>query len=253
MVKLTGTPMDAPLYRVDTDRGVEYWGCRAVMAAFALSGDLSDLIPTGLHLPESPLGIVFIADYGASTLGPYSEFVSLIQVVDDEGAMGMYIPYIYVTNDSAMAAGREVLGAPKKLADISISKDLDVVTGSLSRPSGTPLATVTVSAVDRLDPELMEMVLPEGTPFYSLRYLPAPLGGVEVNELVRWTNDVAVHEDSFGDPLAFGGPGALDYSSSSRVDPVHRLGVGSMIATVYIEFDLRLRTGQVLRSESRQS
>ncbi len=248
MVKLRGTPLDAPLYQIDTDRGVEYWNCRAVMAAFSIGEDVSDLVPSGLHVPDTPLGAVFIADYGASTLGPYAEFVSLIQVVDDEGEQGMYIPYIYVTNDSAMAAGRELLGAPKKLAEISLSAELDVVSGSISRPAGTPLATVVVSPVDRLDPGLMEMVLPEGTPFYSLRYLPAPSGGAEVNELVKWNSDLALHEDSFGDPLAFSGPGSLTYPSCSAVDPVHRLKVESTIATMYVEFDLRLRTGEVVRT-----
>ncbi len=79
MVADGGIPIDAPLYEVDLERGAEYWDCKAIATVFTISQDVSDLIPEGLKLlGESPLGMVLIADYGKSTLGPYSEFVSLI-------------------------------------------------------------------------------------------------------------------------------------------------------------------------------
>ncbi|WP_346730126.1 acetoacetate decarboxylase family protein [Bradyrhizobium sp. IC3195] len=54
-----------------------------------------------------------VACYGLSTVGPYLEHYSGIQVRDPGGQTGYYIPYIYVTtNDAALASG--VLGAPKQ-------------------------------------------------------------------------------------------------------------------------------------------
>src|SRR5674476_846037 len=99
MVIWKSTPLDAPLFQMSSERGIEYWGCKAVVATFTVAGDVSDLVPRGLHLDSPALGAVLVADYGASTPGPYREFVSLLRVVDDDGVDGLYVPYIYVTND----------------------------------------------------------------------------------------------------------------------------------------------------------
>ncbi len=253
MVTAKSMPLDAPLYQIDPERGVEYWNCRLVAAAFVVDGDVADLVPQGLHLASaSPLGLVMVADYGMSTLGPYREFVSFLQVVDDgSGELGMYIPSIYVTNDAALAAGREVLGAPKKLAEISLVADQEVVTATLARPAGTTLARLSVSPAERLQPEVLDALLPSGTPFFSLRHLPAPPGGTTVTELVRWTTATAVHTDAFGDALQFTGPASLTFPAASAADPVHRLGVGTLLGAIYLELDLRITAGRVVRSETR--
>ncbi|WP_271591200.1 acetoacetate decarboxylase family protein [Bradyrhizobium sp. CCBAU 65884] len=68
--------------------------------------------------------LVGVASYPSSTVGPYLECYSGIQVRDPGGETGFYIPYIYVTtNDAALASGREVLGAPKKLAHITLIRE----------------------------------------------------------------------------------------------------------------------------------
>lgn len=250
MVTIKSTPLSAPLFQVDAERGIEYWRCRAVAAAFSIDDDVSDLVPHGLHLDTPAIGAVLIADYGASTVGPYCEFVSLLRVVDDEGEPGLYVPYIYVTNDAALTAGREVLGAPKKLAGISVAVEPEAVVGTLVRPQGCPLATVVVSPAERLPAEMLDALLPSGIPFYSLRHLPGPPGATQVSELVRWSCDLAMHRDAFGDELRFAGPGSLTYPTRSGVDPVHRLDVGTILATVYFEFDMRLKAGSVVWSDT---
>ena len=70
-------------------------------------------------------------------------------VRDVHGDMGYYIPYIYVTNDAAMAAGRELLGAPRKMADISLESECDLIQGTLERTSGKRLITFTFKPVER--------------------------------------------------------------------------------------------------------
>ncbi|MBS1849165.1 MAG: acetoacetate decarboxylase family protein [Actinobacteria bacterium] len=246
----TSTPLDAPLFRIDTERGIEYWGCKAVLAAFTLTEPVDDLVPRGLHLDEPAIGAVLVADYGMSTLGPYCEYVSLLRVTDDEGAAGMYIPSIYVTNDAALAAGRELLGAPKKLASITVEAAAEAVVGTLARPGSCDLARVVVAPVERLDATLVDALIAPGTPFYSLRHLPGPPGGTAVHELVRWYGDLAMHTDAWGDPLRFTGPVSVTYPTRSAVDPVHRLGVGTMLGGAYLEFDMRLRAGGIVWSET---
>jgi acetoacetate decarboxylase len=250
MVTMKSTPLDAPLFQMDTERGIEYWGCRAVMAGFTVRDDISDLIPHGLHLDSPAIGAVLVAEYGASTLGPYGEFVSLLRVVDDDGVDGLYVPYIYVTDDAAMAAGREVLGAPKKLASIGVEVRPEAVVGTLGRPSECTLASVVVSPVERLPAEILDAFLPSGTPFYSLRHLPGPPGATQVHELIQWNCDLATRKDAFGDDLRFTGPGSVTYPSRSAVDPVHRLEVDTFVAAAYFEFDMRLTAGKVIWSET---
>ncbi|UWU95916.1 MULTISPECIES: acetoacetate decarboxylase family protein [unclassified Bradyrhizobium] len=52
-------------------------------------------------------------------MGPYLECSSGIQVRDPGGEAGFLILTYVTTNDAALASGREVLGAPKKLAYIT--------------------------------------------------------------------------------------------------------------------------------------
>ncbi len=251
MVRGGGIPIDSPLYEVDLDRGAEYWGCKALVALFTTSQPLEDLIPDGLKLVgDSPIGMTLLASYGNSTLGPYNEFVSLVQVTDETGTLGMYIPYIYVTNDAALAAGREVLGAPKKLAQIELSNEYELVQGTLCRPSTKRLVSMVVRPSTRMDISVLKAFMPEDMPFYSLRYLPAPPGGTSARELVKWHSRMTIQRDSSGNELLFTGPGSLEYDSHSPIDPVYRIDVGSLLACLYLEFDLRLCDAQVIRSET---
>jgi acetoacetate decarboxylase len=79
-------------------------------------------VPPGL-LPEGieylPLQVAVFADYPDSTIGPYREAVVLVGVMRN-GNPALYCPLIYVTSDTALCAGREIWGFPKKLAVIDI-------------------------------------------------------------------------------------------------------------------------------------
>jgi acetoacetate decarboxylase len=79
------------------------------------------------------------------------------------GEVGFYIPYIYVTNDAALAIGREWIGAPKKLAKIQLKKEYDVVQGTLERPSGKRLVTLTVKPNSRAANDVIDAYFPDHT------------------------------------------------------------------------------------------
>lgn len=247
-MEIKGIPFDAPLYDIDPERGAEYHGCEGLAATFFTTADIASLLPEGLRpTSDPPTAAVWIAYYPFSTVGAYYEQLSAIQVEDDQGEMGYFVPYIYVTNDAALAAGREILGAPKKLAHIHLTKEFDLVQGSLERPSGKRLLTLTVRPTARLGPELLTAILPKPTPMYSVRHLP-PIGGKGgTTQLVRWWADVDVQKDSRGDPVAFAGPLALTYDSPSPIDPVHRLGVSELITAMYFQFDMKLGATTVVR------
>lgn len=241
---LKGIPFDSPLYEIDEDRGIEYRNCKAITALFTIKNDVSELLPEGLK----PLGNggIWISHYGFSTVGIYNEYISVIQVEDEVGDVGYYIPYIYVTNDSALAAGREVAGAPKKLAKIDLIQELDLVQGILERPSGKRLVTFTMKPNMRAK-EMIDHILPKPTFLYSVRHLPPLKGKGGVTQLVKWYADIDFHVDPKGERVIFLGPGSVTYDSPSAIDPVHKIEIGQIISAIYFEFDMKLGFVDILR------
>ncbi len=97
-----------------------------VSIAFATDADrAATLIPKELELIEIPglsgqaaANLVF-AKYRECDLGPYMEVIISIGVLHKGRAYG-YVPAIYVDNDAALLAGRELGGYPKKMAQITM-------------------------------------------------------------------------------------------------------------------------------------
>jgi Acetoacetate decarboxylase (ADC) len=103
-----------------------YWDVDFVAIAFATDADkAAALIPKELELIKIPAlpgqaaaNLVF-AKYRECDLGPYMEVIISISVLHKGRAYG-YIPAIYVDNDAALLAGRELGGYPKKMAQITM-------------------------------------------------------------------------------------------------------------------------------------
>jgi acetoacetate decarboxylase len=91
-----------------------------VSIAFATDADkAAALIPKELQLikisalPGQAVANLVFAKYRECDLGPYMEVIISISVLHKGQAYG-YIPAIYVDNDAALLAGRELGGYPKK-------------------------------------------------------------------------------------------------------------------------------------------
>lgn len=244
-------PFDAPLYGYnfspDTPAAkderlvIEYRNCDAITVFFSTTDDVIDILPEGLEpYANPPQGGVWISRYKFSALGEYNEFLSIIQVEDVNGEMGYYIPYIYVTQDAAMASGREIAGAPKKLAEIEMNRKLDVVEGTLERPSGKRLLTMELKPEERTKGGMIDAVLPKPTPLMSLRHLPPIEGGDGLTQLIEWYADIDFHTDPQGDRAIWSGPISITYDSPSKIDPIHKLEIDDIYAAVYFQFDMKL-------------
>lgn len=243
-----GIPLDAPLFEGDPGRGTEYWNCESIAAFFTLKSPVSALLPEGLTpAGDPPLGAVMFARYGGSVVGPYLEQLSLIQVQTEAGELGVYVPYIYVTTDVAMAGGREALGYPKKIAGIDITRWSDIVQGTLERPLGNRLITLTMRPNDRLDPGLEELLGQSPMSMFTVRHVPGLDGRGGLTQLIKSTVEIYTHKDARGKEIVFAGPASLTYNTPNVIDPVHNLEVGQVIAGVYREFDAVLRPAAVLR------
>jgi acetoacetate decarboxylase len=245
-------PFDASLYGSTISPStparevkIEYRNCEALLAVFTIANDVDGIIPEGVK-PIRPLtGAIWMSRYSFSTLGEYNEFISLIQVRDAKGKMASYIPYIYVTNDAAMAAGRELAGAPKKLAKIELRKDLDLIQGTLERPSGKRLSTLTFKPEGRARGGVIDAVLPRHTPLLSVRHLPPINGGDGLTQLVRWYAEIYFHRDPEGERAIWMGPISITYDSPSMIDPVHKIEIGNILGGFYFQFDMVLGVEEV--------
>lgn len=83
-------------------------------------GDFSDvdILPSALELDENPIASVMFISYGFSHVGPYLEVVHQVEC-RFRGEQLNYCAHIHVTHETSMLTGREWLGWPKQLADIT--------------------------------------------------------------------------------------------------------------------------------------
>ncbi|MCA1458926.1 acetoacetate decarboxylase family protein [Bradyrhizobium sp. BRP22] len=252
MPEVEGIPFDAPLYHGGEGQGSAFLNCRSLNVMFSIASDLNRLLPKELLPAANPAtGIVGIACYGSSTVGPYLEHYSGIQVRDPGGETGYYIPYIYVTtNDAALASGREVLGAPKKLAHITLTQEGGLIQGTLERSAGKRLLTLTAQPNQRMSSGTRRMYSTR-TNFYSVRHLPpiTACGKGAVTQLVKWCTDRTFRRDELGDEVLFTGPVSLTYDSPSVIDPVHNVAVGQTMLGTYEEYDSRLQAIDILSGD----
>jgi acetoacetate decarboxylase len=94
---------------------------------------IAKLLPAPLQPAENPLAMAFVADYPRTNFDvTYQESALFISAVYD-GEEGSYCLSMPVTNDMAMGLGREVLGFPKKMADIHLIEEKGAIRGWTER------------------------------------------------------------------------------------------------------------------------
>ncbi|MHA1298676.1 MAG: acetoacetate decarboxylase family protein [Candidatus Helarchaeota archaeon] len=126
-----GGPLYPPApYKYPNARGV-------IIIGDVPKAKISEILPTPLKA-GSGFSIFIIVDYPDSTIGPYYEMFILVpvKIKKEYGAKiksGNLCPYIYVTSDSAFAAGREIWGFPKKIASFSLEKKGNNIIGITER------------------------------------------------------------------------------------------------------------------------
>ena len=120
-------------------------------------GAAAQVLPPGLVLADPPTATVFVADYPFTTFGSvYREAAVLLHGIDDRGAF-IHCPWMVVDDDTALILGREMLGFPKKMAEIELELDGDRAVGTVVR-KGVELLRIeaTVDAVDATPPPLFD-------------------------------------------------------------------------------------------------
>jgi acetoacetate decarboxylase len=196
------------------------------------------MVPDVVELADPPSAGLVFASYPSSNLGPYEEVVLFLDVVF-KGQKFQFGAFLYVSTDSAMAAGREMGGYPKKIARIEFLAGPDQ-TAVMERPSGLRICTGTMRPEVRLFPDSSDPLSPSPTAskvlnYLTLRLIPSPQLNQPptVSELLesQWTIDCTE---------MWTGPGSCQLTGASELDPLHWAPVIRPIVCELVKGDIRI-------------
>lgn len=108
------------------------------------------ILPLFMCLDKSYRATFFIAKYSRTAFtGTYNEAALLVHVCTPLGK-GVYCPWMIVNDDTALIYGRELLGYPKKMAEIPFDDDGKKINASLTR-RGIEVISVSAERVKKED------------------------------------------------------------------------------------------------------
>jgi acetoacetate decarboxylase len=201
-------PSYAPLYPKPP---YFYKNASLMVFPYETTESAAQMVPNVVELADPPTAGLVFANYPSSNLGPYDEVVQYIDVVFS-GVKFKYATFLYVTSDSAMAAGRENGGYPKKIGKIEFLPG-PAWTAVLERPAGLRICSGTMRPEQKL-PAAMAPA-PLTLQYLTLRFFPSP----QVNQpptlseilKTQWTVDPVE---------VWAGTGSCQYTGASALDPL---------------------------------
>jgi acetoacetate decarboxylase len=200
--------------------GVAVYGMRFVPQQFFPASDRPELL-VDMQLPES----------------------GQVIPVSFRGKKGSYTHCMFLNDGPPIAAGRELWGFPKKLAQLTLRAEIDTLVGGLDY-GPVRVGTGTIGYKHKAaDPEAVLASL--AAPNYLLKIIPHVDGSPRICELVEYyLEDIELKG-------AWTEPGALDLHAHALA-PVAELPVLEVIAATHIIADLTLGLGKVVYDYLRQ-
>lgn len=134
----------------------KFYGARMLGVMFETGAEIVErLLPPPLEPPDSPGGLMFIADYPETNLGPGYHEGALFIRCKYRGEAGSYCLSMPIDDEPRMHNGRDIYGFPKKLASIQVARDGADVSGWIER-AGVRFVEVKTTLTGEL-PELPPM------------------------------------------------------------------------------------------------
>jgi acetoacetate decarboxylase len=200
------------------------------------------MVPDVVELTDPPSAGLVFASYPSSNLGPYDEVVLFVDVVF-KGQPFQFGAFLYVTTDSAMAAGREMGGYPKKIARIEFLPGPDL-TAVMERPSGLRICTGTMRPEDRQFPTATPAESPSPTAskilsYLTLRLIPSP----QLNQPPTVVELLETHWKIDCTEM-WTGPGSCQLTGASDLDPLHWAPVLRPVVCELVKGDIRVDQNQ---------
>ena len=206
-----------------------YKNASLMIFPYETSDSAAQMVPNVIDLADPPTGGLVFASYPSSTLGPYDEVVQYLDVVF-QGVKYKFATFLYVTSDSAMAAGRENGGYPKKIAKIEFLPG-PARTAVLERPAGLRLCSGTMRPEQQVPATMVPA--PMTLEYLTLRFFPSPQINQPptLSEIVKtqWTVD----------PVEmWTGTGSCQYTGASALDPLQLAPIVKPLPCEFITGDI---------------
>jgi acetoacetate decarboxylase len=206
------------------------------------------LLPPPLKPVTQPLVTAFVANYPRTNFDVTYQESALFLRAEHEGEEGNYCLAMPVTNDIAMAGGREIFGFPKKIADVQLSRKGDTLVGWTERrgirfmeirAKLTGKINVEDAAGSLMNTDMNEDGSTEGVA-YNFKHFPAPEGmGFDYTpRLVKQVTTMRPKEVQIGEAEVILKPS--DYDPWAEVEIVKVLGA------VYTVGDNSMKSGAVV-------
>ncbi len=115
-------------------RRPEFYGAEMLTIIWETKPEIvKRLLPEPLKPARKPIATAFVANYPKTNFFPPYKEAALFLLAEYDGVEGGYCLAMPVTNDMAMAAGREMFGYPKKMADVHLEMRGDFAEGWAER------------------------------------------------------------------------------------------------------------------------
>ena len=197
---------------------------------------LKEIVPAPLEVVEPLVQFEFIRMPDSTGFGDYTESGQVIPV-RFQGKMGSYTHAMYLDDLAPIAAGREIWGYPKKLAQPQLEVVHDTLLGTLDY-GPFRVATGTMGyKYEVYDHKKVATSL--NSPIYLLKIIPHVNGSTQICELVEINLcDIRIKG-------AWTGPAQLELAHHALA-PVANLPIKRIVSAVHLLTDLTLPYGRVV-------
>jgi acetoacetate decarboxylase len=171
----------------NTRATADFYGAEMLIVFWETKPEIvSKLLPPPLKPSKYPVAMAFVANYPATNFDVIYKESALFLRAEYNGEEGGYCLAMPVTNDMAMAGGREFFGFPKKIAEIYFKRNRNSVEGWTER-RGIRFMEVRAKLTGKFnDPAAQEVLMASANLgadgsirgiSYNFKHFPAPEGG----------------------------------------------------------------------------
>ncbi|MFW9825435.1 MAG: acetoacetate decarboxylase family protein [Candidatus Thorarchaeota archaeon] len=222
---------------------IEYKNARALLLVFQCAKNIKkSYLPPELNSIENGFDNFLVLEYPETSIGPYNEALILLNC-SYKNKPGVFVFSIYVNDDVALTAGREIWGIPKKLAEIVLSQIKgNNIQGKVTR-KGVTILDVSAEIMEE-EPGLDPKGMFENLPFYNLKLIPDIANNDkpalrQLTETVLKIGDVHKQNGAISKYIKIN---PSQYDMSYELVKKANLDLGGF----YVEYDFILPNGRIL-------
>ncbi len=219
-------PLDSPVYPKPP---VFYRDMDNISIAYETDEEAAlEVLPAvdGLTLVRPATARIMLARMPFTTFGAYDEMYQLIDVTW-QGVPAIYPVQILLNQESALTAGRELWGNPKKFGHIDWTTESEIHQGIAERPKGSRICTTLMRPEQPLEVEPYEMNV------LGLRVIPSPEKDAPPSLAQLILNKCEVRPQ-----MAWSGQGSVHFGVDSLLDPWHKFPVRNVKESVFARVDM---------------